>query len=300
MSQPLVINVTGAGSGFGALTARKLALQGHIVYVGLRILAPNVISDINKFNAENGVDLRPLQQDMLSDDSVSSSVKAMLDQAGRVDAIVHNCGHMVYGPLEAFTPNQLAHMYDVNVLSTQRLNRAVLPHMRERGSGLLVWVGSSSVQGAVPAFLAPYFAAKAGMDALALSYELELSQWGIESCLVVPGAFSKGTNHFKTAGQPEDQKVVDEYRAAGSPYHGVEKEMGEAWAAFEPPTADVVAVADEIARVVGSPHGSRPRKTHIDPAQDGSEVVSAVRERIRADALERAGFSHLLRVRKFE
>lgn len=300
MFKPLVINVTGAGSGFGALTARRLAKCGHTVFAGLHSLKPEVVSDIEKFSAANKVDLRPLLQDMLSDDSVSGSVKTMLEQVGRVDAVVHNCGHMVYGPLEAFTTEQLARMYDVNVLSTQRLNRAVLPHMRQRGSGLLVWVGSSSVQGAVPAFLAPYFAAKAGMDALASSYELELSQWGIESCIVVPGAFSTGTNHFATAGQPEDKKVLEEYRAVGSPYHGVEQAMGEGWAAFEPPTADVAVVADEIARVVDSHHGSRPRKIHIDPAQDGAEIVSGVRQRLRTDTLHRAGFAHLLEVRKKE
>ena len=58
---------------------------------------------------------------------------------GRLDVVVHNAGHMVLGPAEAFTPQQLADLYDINVLSTQRVNRAALPHLRARGEGLLVW-----------------------------------------------------------------------------------------------------------------------------------------------------------------
>ncbi|TIU36102.1 MAG: SDR family NAD(P)-dependent oxidoreductase, partial [Mesorhizobium sp.] len=86
-------------------------------------------------------------------------------------------------------PEQLAQLYDVNVLGTQRVNRAVLPAMRSLGRGLMIWVGSSSTRRGTPPFLAPYFAAKAGMDALAQSYALELARFGIETSIVVPGAF---------------------------------------------------------------------------------------------------------------
>jgi NAD(P)-dependent dehydrogenase (short-subunit alcohol dehydrogenase family) len=68
--------------------------------------------------------------------------------------------------------------------------------MRAAKQGLLVWVSSSSSAGGTPPYLAPYFAAKAAMDALAVQYARELSRWGIETTIVVPGAFTKGTNHF--------------------------------------------------------------------------------------------------------
>ena len=121
--------------------------------------------------------------------------------------LVHNAGHMVFGPAEAFTPEQLMQQYDVNVLGTQRVNRAALPHLRKQGKGLLVWVGSSSTCGGKPPFLAPYFAAKAAMDALAVAYSTELTRWGIETTIMVPGAFTKGTNHFALQGGPVDEAV---------------------------------------------------------------------------------------------
>jgi NADP-dependent 3-hydroxy acid dehydrogenase YdfG len=85
------------------------------------------------------------------------AITKIIEDNGRLDVVVHNAGYMVFGPLEAFTPEQLAELYDVNVLSTQRVNRAALPQLRKQKQGLVVWVSSSS--SAVP-YLAPYFAAK--------------------------------------------------------------------------------------------------------------------------------------------
>ena len=90
------------------------------------------------------------------------------------------------------------------MLGTQRVNRAALPHLRAQGHGLLLWVGSSSTRGGTPPYLAPYFAAKAAMDAVAVSYAAELARFGIETSIVVPGAFTSGTNHFANAGHPAD------------------------------------------------------------------------------------------------
>src|ERR1700737_2464870 len=126
---------------------------------------------------------------------------------------------MAFGPAEAFTPEQLAELYDVNVLSTQRLNRAALPQLRKQHKGLVVWVSSSSSRGGTPPYLAPYFAAKAAMDSLAVSYAGELARWGVESTIIVPGAFTKGTSHFTNAGSPADKARNAEYD--NGPYAGI-------------------------------------------------------------------------------
>ncbi len=142
-----VIVVTGASSGFGALAARALAKAGHVVYASMRDTSgrnKGQVQEAAKFAADNKADLRTVELDVLSDTSANAAVKKIIDDNGRLDVVVHNAGHMVFGPLEAFTPEQLAELYDVNVLSTQRVNRAALPQLRKQKQGLVVWVSSSS------------------------------------------------------------------------------------------------------------------------------------------------------------
>jgi NAD(P)-dependent dehydrogenase (short-subunit alcohol dehydrogenase family) len=203
---------------------------------------------------------------------------------------------MMFGPAEAFLPEQFAQQYDVNVLGTQRVNRAVLPHMRAAKQGLLVWVSSSSSAGGTPPYLAPYFAAKAGMDALAVLYARELARWGIETSIVVPGAFTKGTNHFAHSGRPADEARVAEYEAG--PYKGFSKEVQEAFAAIVPDDADVSGVADAIVEIVDMPFGKRPFRVHYDPTEDGANVGFTVLDRLRAEMLHRVGLSDLLKPAK--
>jgi NAD(P)-dependent dehydrogenase (short-subunit alcohol dehydrogenase family) len=290
-----IIVITGASSGFGALAARALARAGHIVYASMRETkgrnAPQV-EEARKFAKENNVDLRPVELDVASQESVDAAIQKIISEERRLDVVIHNAGHMVFGPAEAFTPEQLAKLYDVNVLSTQRVNRATLPQLRKQGKGLVIWVSSSSAAGGTPPYLAPYFAAKAAMDAMAVIYARELTRWGIETSIIVPGAFTGGTNHFAHAGSPDDKTRVAEYEAG--PYAGFAEQVRKGFASIVPPDADVSAVADAIVKVVNTPFGKRPFRVHIDPTQDGAEVVNAVLDRVRAELLRRIGLGDLL------
>jgi len=289
-----IIVITGASSGFGALTARALADAGNIVYAGMRETAGRNAPQtraVMEYSKEHKVDLRWIELDVNKQESVDIAIAKIIADNGHIDVLIHNAGHMVTGPAEAFTAEQMAQLYDVNVLSTQRVNRAVLPHMRERGKGLLVWVSSSSVKGGTPPYLAPYFAAKAAMDSMAVSYSAELSRWGIETSIVVPGSFTSGTNHFAHSGRPEDTKVEAAYETR---YAGLMEQVSEKLAALAPKGADASLVANEIARIVALPEGKRPYRVHIDPANDGSEEVSEVADRIRREFLNRVGLADLL------
>jgi NAD(P)-dependent dehydrogenase (short-subunit alcohol dehydrogenase family) len=290
-----VIVITGASSGFGRLAANALAKAGHTVYASMRETKGRnaaQVADVEKFARDNHVDLRAIELDVGSQPSVDAAIAQIVAEQGRLDVVVHNAGHMVFGPAEAFTPEQLAELYDVNVLSTQRVNRAALPQLRKQGRGLLVWVSSSSVAGGTPPYLAPYFAAKAGMDAMAVSYARELSRWGIETSIIVPGAFTGGTNHFAHSGRPADHARVAEYEAG--PYPGFGEEIMKAFAAIVPADADASSVADAIVNVVDAPFGKRPFRVHIDPTEDGADVAFAVIDRVRTEMLHRVGFSDLL------
>jgi NAD(P)-dependent dehydrogenase (short-subunit alcohol dehydrogenase family) len=234
--------------------------------------------------------------DVQSQASVDAAVAQIIAAHGRLDVVVHNAGHMAYGPAEAFTPEQFAQLYDINVLGTQRVNRAALPQLRWQGKGLLVWVSSSSVRGGTPPFLAPYFAAKAAMDSLAVSYAGELARWGIETSIIMPGAFTKGTNHFAHSGKPDDAVRSAEYDSG--PYAGLSEQSLKALASLEPADADAASVADAIVQVVDTEFGKRPFRVHIDPSQDGCEEVSNVGDRIRSEFLHRIGLEDLLSPRQ--
>jgi NAD(P)-dependent dehydrogenase (short-subunit alcohol dehydrogenase family) len=290
-----VIVITGASSGFGALTARALAKAGHIVYASMRDTTGRNASQVEaaaKFAKENNVDLRTIELDVASQASADAAIQRIVRDNGHLDVVIHNAGHMVFGPAEAFTPEQLAELYDVNVLSTQRVNRAALPQLRKQKKGLVIWVSSSSCAGGTPPYLAPYFAAKAGMDALAVVYSRELTRWGIETSIIVPGAFTGGTNHFAHAGSPADKARVAEYEAG--PYKGFADDVLKGFSSIVPPDANVEGVADAIVKVVDAPFGKRPFRVHYDPTQDGAEVVNMVLDRVRAELLRRIGLTDVL------
>jgi NADP-dependent 3-hydroxy acid dehydrogenase YdfG len=160
-----VIVVTGASSGFGAMTVRALADAGHNVYAGMRDIAgrnAKAAEEAADYASEQSVHLRAIEMDVSEQASVDAAVQTIISTEARLDVIVHNAGHMVLGPLESFTTDQLMSIYDTNVLSTQRLNRAALPHLRNQRDGLVVWVGSTSTIGGNPAVPGPVLCREGG------------------------------------------------------------------------------------------------------------------------------------------
>jgi hypothetical protein len=130
------------------------------------------------------------------------------------------------------------------------------------------------------------------MDALAVVYSRELTRWGIETSIIVPGAFTGGTNHFAHAGSPADKARVAEYEAG--PYKGFADAVIKGFSSIVPPDANVEGVADAIVKVVDAPFGKRPFRVHYDPTQDGAEVVNMVLDRVRAELLRRIGLTDVL------
>lgn len=289
-----IIVITGAGSGFGALSARRLADAGYTVYAGIRETEGRNASRVfeaREYADAQGVDLRAVELDVQSQESCDAGIARIVEEAGRLDVVMHNAGHMVLGPTEAFTPDDIAHVYDINVLGTQRVNRAALPHLRGQGEGLLLWIGSTSTRGGTPPFLGPYFAAKAAMDGLAVSYAAELIKFGIDTTIVLPGAFTHGTNHFASSGRPSDTERAAAYDEL---YGQIAREIPGRLAALEPEWADVGEVATKVVEIVGLPHGTRPFRAFVDPSKDGAEVVSAVADRVRVEFYRQAGIAELL------
>ena len=290
-----VILVTGASTGIGRLTALSLAAAGHIVYASMRDIAGRNaahVRELRDWAFAHGHDLRAVELDVLSQDSADAAVRTIVAEQGRLDVVVHNAGHLVIGPTEAFTPDEMTRVFDTNVFGAQRVNRAALPMLRAQGSGLLLWVGSSTTRGGYPPFMGPYAAAKAAMDSIAVTMSYELARFGIETSIMVPGAFTAGTAHFPNAGKPADVATAGAYAR----YDGVMDQVGAKLSALMPPDADPQAVADEIARIVSLPAGGRPFRSVIDFLDDGAAEVTEVAERVRANFARRIGLADLLAI----
>jgi len=288
-----IILITGAGSGIGKLSAQALALAGHTVYATMRDIAGRNAAraaEARDWAREHGADLRPLELDVLSQASCDAAVAAVVAEQGRLDVVVQNAGHLVVGPTEAFTAEEVAQVLDTNFLGAQRVLRATLPRLRAQESGLLLWISSTTTKGGFPPFLGPYGAAKAAMDSLAVSLSYEVARFGIETSIMVPGAFTRGTEHFPSAGKPLDA----ERAAAYARYDGVLDQVGEHLDALTPPDADPQAVADELVRIVGLPRGQRPFRTVVDFVGDGAREVLEVAEAVRVDFARRIGIADLL------
>ena len=127
---------------------------------------------------------------------------------------------------------------------------------------------------------------------MAVIYARELTRWGIETSIVVPGAFTGGTNHFAHSGRPADRARVAEYEAG--PYKGCADDVMTGFASIVPADADASAVAEVIVKIVDTPFGNRPFRVHIDPTLDGAEVVNMVSDRVRAELLRRIGLADVL------
>ncbi len=291
-----IVLITGAATGIGNLTARALTAAGHTVYASMRHPQGKNADRAQALldtASTDGVDLHVVELDVQSQDSADAAVATVLDQAGQLDVVIHNAGHLVVGYVEAFTAEDIAGLFDTNALGVHRLNRAVLPHMRKRGSGTLLYVGST-IPITTPPFLGPYVATKAAMDALALTTSYEVGQFGIETVIVMSGAFTQGTEHFPDASSGHDQAVTAAYRRLDPLVAANE----QATASLFRPGVDPhpVSVADEITRILALPRGSKPFRSVIDFTDSGVEDVNHVIEQARGSFVERMGFGQLLAV----
>ncbi len=286
--------VTGASTGIGNLTARALATADHRVYASMRdVRGRNArhAQDLVDFAAAEGVNLTVIDLDVQSQDSADAAVKTILDDADQLDVVIHNAGHLVIGYAEAFTAEEIAHLFDINVFGIQRVNRAALPHMRARRRGVLLYVGSTTTVD-VPPFLAPYVASKSAGDALAAATAYEVGRFGIETSIVMPGAFTSGTEHFPHATHAADQSVTAAYSALDALVAHYEDATNSL---FTPGVdANPQAVADEIVRILALPVGQKPLRSVVDFTNSHVEDVNTVLVTAQRTFLTRMGLAALL------
>ncbi|PCI36441.1 MAG: short-chain dehydrogenase, partial [Elusimicrobia bacterium] len=205
MERFMKILITGTSTGFGKLITETLLEEGHQVAATMRNSQnKNKASALALTTAGATV----IDLDVADDGSVALGVQDAIDALGGIDVVINNAGVSMIGLQETFTIDDWKKVFEINVFGVQRVNRAVLPLLREQGSGLLIHI--SSVVGRVNLpFFGPYTASKWALEALVEGYRAELPGFGIESILVEPGGFP--TEIFDKMSTPSDKKRVRDY-----------------------------------------------------------------------------------------
>ncbi|KQQ32848.1 Short chain oxidoreductase [Rhizobium sp. Leaf306] len=295
MSQKVIV-VTGAGSGIGRAIAETLAIAGHIVYASMRSLKERNqerVEQMSLFAAEKQVDLRALELDVLSEESIRAAFDQVLLETGRLDVVVNNAGMLMVGIAEAFTPAQMARILDTNAISWLRVNRAALPIMRRQKEGILVYVGSTTSRIHEP-FIGPYIASKAAGEALAEAMRFEAAPFGIESVIVVPGAFTSGTEHFADAHGPESLAVVSQYGELPDRLGGLGTAL-EVLDAEKGLGLTVESVGKAVKGVLDLPFGEKPFRISIDPQGKGTDEIEALIGARQLSFFEGLGIADLMK-----
>jgi NAD(P)-dependent dehydrogenase (short-subunit alcohol dehydrogenase family) len=171
------------------------------------------------------------------------------------------------GLQESFTPEDWHRLFEVNLFGVQRVNRAVLPHMREKKSGLLIHVSSLLDRMTIP-FCGPYNASKWALEALAENYRTELSSFGVDSCIVEPGGYA--TNFMASMTKPSDSAREGSYGDMAHAPMQLFENFEKALAAN--PAQKPQEVADAIADLIDTPAGQRSFRTVVDNMGMGSEI----------------------------
>lgn len=293
MTESKSILITGSNSGLGRVMAEVLAERGHIVFASMRQLAgknAEAASALRAWAEARGARLHTVELDVSDDTSVTRAVQHVLDTAGRIDVVVNNAAFGALGLLESFTPAQIQELFAVNIGGVQRVNRAVLPHMRERRSGLLVHVSSSVGRILLPA-MAPYCMSKWALEAMAEVYRYELAPVGVDSVLVQPGTYP--TDFFGKVMPPsEPERAADYGISAGLPQM---ISAGFDSIANMPNPPDPREVADAVTRLIEMAAGERPLRTVVDGMLgQGVAAINEVASNVMGGVLQAVGMGALL------
>ena len=180
----LVWLITGCSSGFGSAFVSEILARGDLVIATSR----NV--DKIAHLSQPGVDLLKLDVND-TQESLDKTVAAAINIHGKIDVLVNNAGYIVTGSWEDIKDEDLIAQFNTNVFGPVRVTRAVLPHMRARKEGALVFMGSRSGWYGDP-FCGPYSGSKFALEGMVESLRWETAQFGIRTLLVDPGRFRTG------------------------------------------------------------------------------------------------------------
>jgi NAD(P)-dependent dehydrogenase (short-subunit alcohol dehydrogenase family) len=274
-----VVLITGSSTGFGHDAALRLARRGHRVFATMRDTAGRNAgprAGLEEIATAERLPLSVQDLDVTRDESVGLAIDAALAEAGHIDVVINNAGYAGLGITEGYTIEQFQQMYDVNVFGAQRVNRAVLPSMRRRRSGLLIHISSGAGRVTVPS-MAAYCSSKFALEALADAYRFELLPFGIDSVLVEPGIYK--TPIFDRIAEPADRARVAQYGGLTFAERVREVFAAVSGAPDNPGTSEV---CDALVNLIEMDQARRPFRTVVSPAiQQLLEPYNAAAEALR-------------------
>lgn len=239
--------LTGCSSGFGLLTAVELARRGFRVYATMRDLGKRASLDAAAQAA--GVPLSVLPLDVTRAESIATTVGSIMDAAGRIDLMVSNAGYGIGGFVEDLTLAELREQFETNFFGAVALTKAVLPAMRARQAGRLIFVSSLNGLLGFPG-LAAYCSSKFALEGFAESLRWEALPEGIYVSLIEPGS-------FPTAIFGRNRRIAAAATDPSSPYYARSRRLEAlVLGRIAASKRDPKAVARTIGRVAMS---SRPR-----------------------------------------
>jgi NAD(P)-dependent dehydrogenase (short-subunit alcohol dehydrogenase family) len=202
MGRQRVVLITGASSGIGRAIAESFVQHGLTVFGASRSLD----------RAAPVAGVAYLRLDVRSEDSVQACVQEVITRVGHIDVLINNAGYELSGAIEETTLEEAKSLFDTNFFGAARMVKAVLPAMRERGSGYIINV-SSIVGWLVPApFLGYYAASKMAMEAYTEVLRHEVLPFGVSVSLIEPS--------FITTNLGSNRQVAANSIQAYAPWQG--------------------------------------------------------------------------------
>ena len=277
--------VTGSSAGFGDVIVRTLATHGYRVFATMRGIGERNAAraaELREWAASEGHTLSVREMDVADEDSVSAAIGAILASGEAIDVVVNNAGVAAAGPMEAFSDAQVQSIFNVNAFGPLRVNRAVLPHMRERGSGLLLQI-SSTLGRILPGVGGLYPSTKWALEGLSEGLSYQVKRFGVDVVILEPGSFP--TTAVVHGMRPELRDIEAAYGAPPSPPRSAADD------AAVPP--DIQEVADAVLQIIETPSEQRRLRYVVGPVftegvAEFNEVYQAHKQRL-AEALRKPG-----------
>jgi NAD(P)-dependent dehydrogenase (short-subunit alcohol dehydrogenase family) len=174
--------ITGASRGLGHALAVAALERGD------RVVAAARTASADAFDARHRDRLLPLSLDVTDRDAVETAVADAIAHFGRLDVVVNNAGNMSMGMVEEFTEAQARAQFEVNLFGALWVSQAVMPHLRQQGSGHILQVSSIAALGGFPS-TGLYSASKFALEGMSEALAAEAAAFGVKVTIVQPGGY---------------------------------------------------------------------------------------------------------------